>query len=255
MQTKSFDLPETPLPVALPALNGVDLRALYDTVRTHGDFFDAQQAGPHLLFLLSDIAGDRDYAHPIACAMQKVFRERSQELFATSGINIPDRLSDLAAALNHAIHDAAHGPRSSPTFLGCYDPSLHLLTYLNAGGQTAVLRGFEGARALGNVSLPLGLFSHRTYEPAMQAFQPGTKLLLATKGVTDPRHSDRYFDENEAIGVLENFGGTTAEKLCRVAIEKAEKFRHHSWYSGLHIGFLPADPIEDLTVVALIRTP
>jgi serine phosphatase RsbU (regulator of sigma subunit) len=236
----------SPLPTALPALAGLDLRALYDSVRTHGDFFDAHVVGPHVVFFLTDIAGTRDQAHPIAAMAQEVFRKRVTELFGKPGINAIDSLSDLAHDINQTFIHSSHGARFAPTFIACYDLSLGLLSYLNAGGQTAILSDSDGTRTIGGVSIPLGLFSHRTYEPAVQAFEPGAKLLLITKGVTE-----HHFNEEQAKGVLEEFKGNTAFDLCKAALDKAQKFRQRPWY---RLPFLKSGPVEDLTAVALLRS-
>lgn len=244
----------TPLPVAIQPPPGLDLRSLYDTVRTHGDFFDAHAIGHRVVFFLTDIAGTREQTHPIAAIMQEVLRRRTPELFGADTVNLTDNLSDLAHELNQAVIRGAHGVRFAPTFLGCYDVSFGLLAYLNAGGQSAVFRDSDGTRPLGNSSIPLGLFSHRTYEPAVQAFEPGAMLLLTTKGVTESRTDEHTFNETEALSVLKNFTGASALQLCQEALKHAEKFRKHSWLSSLHLPLISSDHIEDLTAVALIRT-
>jgi len=95
MQTRSLHT-RTPLPTALPPLQGLDLHARYYSSRKGGDFFDAVAAGPHVVFLLTDIAGTRDAAHSIASAAQDVFRLRVPQLFTTDVINMMDTLGILA---------------------------------------------------------------------------------------------------------------------------------------------------------------
>src|ERR1700728_2066239 len=93
----------TPLPTTLPPLEGLDLHACYHSARTGGDFFDAVTTGPYVIFLLTDIAGTRDEAHPIASAAQDVFRLRAPQLFAGDLINMMDTLAILAHEINQAI--------------------------------------------------------------------------------------------------------------------------------------------------------
>src|SRR5258708_12410255 len=121
----------TPLPTALPPLKGLDLHARYYSSRTGGDFFDAIAAGPHVVFLLTDIAGTRADAHTIASATQDVFRHRVPQLFTTEVINMMDTLAILAHEINHAIYEASGGSRLAPTFLGCYNLPPGLLAYIN----------------------------------------------------------------------------------------------------------------------------
>src|SRR5258708_25887244 len=167
----------TPLPTALPPLKGLDLHARYHSSRTGGDFFDAVAAGPHVVFLLTDIAGSRADAHTIASAAQDIFRLRVPQLFSTEVINMMDTLGILAHEINRAIYDASGGSRLAPTFLGCYNLPLGLLAYINSGGQPAIFRASDGTRVLGHVTMPLGLFTHLTFQPALHAFPPTTRIL------------------------------------------------------------------------------
>ena len=175
----------TPLPTALPPLKELDLHARYYSSRTGGDFFDAVAAGPHVVFLLTDIAGSRAEAHTIASAAQDVFRRRVPELFTSEVINMMDTLGILAHEINQSIYNSAGGSRLAPTFLGCYNLPLGLLAYINSGGPPAIIRDSDGTHVLGHVTMPLGLFTHLTFEPAIQAFEPDARLLLVTKGILE----------------------------------------------------------------------
>jgi serine phosphatase RsbU (regulator of sigma subunit) len=65
-----------PLRAELGQVDGLDLHARYYSDRTGGDFFDAVRLGTRVAFLLSDIAGRRLEADPIALAMQQAFRAK-----------------------------------------------------------------------------------------------------------------------------------------------------------------------------------
>src|SRR5437868_10639588 len=110
-----FKPARTPLPTALPPLQELDLHARYYSSRTGGDFFDAVAAGPHVVFLLTDIAGARADAHTIASAAQDTFRLRVPQLFSADSINMTDTLATLAHEINQAIYNAANGSRLAPT--------------------------------------------------------------------------------------------------------------------------------------------
>jgi serine phosphatase RsbU (regulator of sigma subunit) len=243
----------TPLPTALPPLAGLDLQARYYSARTGGDFFDAATAGPHVVFLLTDIAGSRTDAHAIAAAIQDVFRLRVPQLFSGDGINMMDTLSTLAHEVNQAIYEAAGGSRLAPTFLGCFNLPLGLLAYINSGGQPAIFRDNDGTRILGHVTMPLGLFTHLTFEPAIQAFEPGARLLLVTKGVLEAQHGREQFGVERATAVLEHIPTSSALDLCRVTLEDANEFRKPPWYSLERLPFFKPQRTDDLTAVALIR--
>ena len=243
----------TPLPTALPPLNDLDLHARYYSTRTGGDFFDAVATGPYVVFLLTDIAGTRADAHTIAAAAQDVFRLRAPQLFTTEDLNMMDTLSTLAHEVNQAIYESSGGSRLAPTFLGCYNLPLGLLAYINSGGQPAIFRDSDGTRTLGHATMPLGLFTHLTFEPAIQAFEPGARLLLVTKGILEAPRGRERFGVERATAVLENIPNGSAVDLCTVVLEDAHEFRKPPWYSLERLPFLKHERTDDLTAVALVR--
>ena len=243
----------TPLPTALPPLHGLDLHARYHSSRTGGDFFDAVAAGPHVVFFLTDIAGARADAHTIASATQDVFRLRVPQLFATEVINMMDTLGILAHEVNHAIYEASGGSRLAPTFLGCFNLPLGLLAYINSGGQPAIFRDSDGTRVLGHATMPLGLFTHLTFEPAIQAFEPGARMLLVTKGILEAIRGRERFGVERATAVLENVPDGSAFDLCGVTLEDAHEFRKPPWFSPQRLPFVKPERVDDLTAIALVR--
>jgi serine phosphatase RsbU (regulator of sigma subunit) len=245
--------PRTPLPTALPPLKELDLHARYYSARTGGDFFDAVAAGPHVVFLLTDIAGTRADAHTIASAAQDTFRLRGPQLFTTEVINMMDTLATLAHEVNRSIYEAAGGSRLAPTFLGCYNLPLGLLAYINSGGQPAIFRDSDGTRVLGHVTMPLGLFTHLTFEPAIQAFEPGARMLLVTKGILETQRGRERFGVERATAVLEHIPSGSAFDLCGIVLEDAHEFSKPPWYSPQRLPFAKPQPAEDLTAVALVR--
>ncbi len=252
MQNNS-QLTRTDLPSTLPPLVGLDLQARYYATRTGGDFFDAVAAGPHVVFLLTDIAGVRDQVHTVISATQDIFRRRVQELFSQEVINMMDTLGILAHEINQTIYEAAGGSRLAPTFLGCFNLPLGVLAYINAGGQPAIFRDSDGTRTLGHATMPLGLFTHLTFEPAIQAFEPGARLLLVTKGILEAPRGRERFGVERATSVLENIPNGSAVDLCTVVLEDAHEFRKPPWYSLERLPFLKHERTDDLTAVALVR--
>jgi serine phosphatase RsbU (regulator of sigma subunit) len=243
----------TPLPTALPPLQELDLHSRYYSSRTGGDFFDAVAAGPHVVFFLTDIAGGRAEAHTIASAAQDIFRLRVPQLFTTEVINMMDTLGIVAHEINQSIYEAAGGSRLSPTFLGCYNLPLGVMAYINAGGQPAIFRDSDGTRILGHVTMPLGLFTHLTFEPAIQAFEPGARLLLVTKGIFEARRGREQFGVERATAVLEHFPRGSAFDLCGIILDDAHEFSKPPWYSLERLRFAKPERAEDLTAVALVR--
>jgi serine phosphatase RsbU (regulator of sigma subunit) len=245
-------LARIPLPARPQPVFGLDLQCRYYSARTGGDFFDALTLGPHVVFLLTDIAGSRTDAHTIAAAIQDTFRRRAPEIFGTSGINLMDAITTLALDINHTLTTVSHGPRFSPTFLACFDLPLGILAYINAGGQVAILRDTDGTRVLQTASMPLGLFTHLTFEPAIQAFEPGAQLLLVTKGIIEARRGRTHFGVERLIHMLESSTAVSAETLSQATVEEANQFRSRSWHLP-HVSFMKPRHVEDLTAAVLLR--
>ena len=233
-----------PAPTLLPTVPAVGLAALYHGARMGGDFYDfaVTQCG-RLVFLLLDIAGKRGQALDIAATVQERFREKTPELFRGEDVNQSDALSELSVQINRAILKAAEGVRHAPAFLGCYDPKLGTLTYVNAGHTPALLKDAEGVTQLKANGLPLGLFSHATHEPGFSVVQPGAVLLLVSKGLVESRSGSKEFGLERVIEVLEARGFRDAQELCAAALGAVETFTRN------------AAPENDVTALALMRAP
>jgi serine phosphatase RsbU (regulator of sigma subunit) len=245
----------TPFPVNLTHLEGLDLSARYHSDRSGGDFFDGLAIGFRVIFLLTDIAGRRSEAHTIAAEVQNAFRQGARDLFASPGVNESDAIAALAHEVNRSLIDAARGVRFAPAFLGCFNLTLGILTYCNAGRLLAMFRDGESVRLLERGGFPLGLFTHATYEPAFLAFEPQDKLLLVTKGVTESRRGATEFGTERIERLLENSNGDSSAEICDSVLREAYDFGNHPW-SRIYDFLFPRKQrtSDDLTAVALVRS-
>jgi serine phosphatase RsbU (regulator of sigma subunit) len=243
----------TPCPVNLAPLAGVDISARYHADRCGGDFFDGQAVGSRVIFLLTDIQGSRAEAHTIATEAQYAFRQRAWDLFHIPDVNESDAIAALAHDVNRALMEAANGVRFAPTFLACFNAELGILTYCNAGRVAALFRDSRSVQVLERGGVPLGLFTHVTYEPAVLAFEPGDKLLLVSKGVTGSRRGGAEFGSRRVERVLAHTNGASAARICDVVLREAYEFGNHPWSRVYQ--FLRPKPAthEDMTAVALVR--
>lgn len=243
----------TPRRTELNQLPGLDFHAQYDTVRTGGDFFDAVVVGSRMIFLLTDIAGRRSETHTIAAKTQDRFRRRSLEIFGAADTNLMDATTELIHEINHALIAASDGVRFAPTFVGCFDIALGVLAYINAGGQPAVFRDSDGTRLLPNVSVPMGLFTHLTYEPSIQAFEAGAMLLVVTKGVIEVQRGRDQFGIERAVRLLQDSTGRSATEISRATLQAAHDFKKISWYSVRNMLDGGGGEAEDMTALVLVR--
>ena len=241
----------TPLRADLSGLRGIDLHSRYHSPRCGGDFFDAVTVGSRVIFLLTDIAGRKNEAHTIAAKTQDMFRGNAQRIFGAIDANLMDATAELVQELNHALIHASSGVHYAPTFVGCFDVDLGILAYINAGGQSAIFCESDGARPLGNATVPMGLFSHFTYEPSMQMFEPEAKLLIVTKGVTQGSQGHTEFGVEKLARLVEGSQAKTAAELCEEALQAVRELREPPWYSRL-MWWKRYEP-EDMTALAIVR--
>ena len=242
----------TPLPVNMPQLEGLDLKARYHSDRCNGDFFDGLAIGSRAVFVLMDIAGRRSEAHPIAAEVQHVFRTRARDLFEPPDANESEAIALLARDVNRSLIEAAHGVRFAPAFLGCFNLTLGILTYHNAGRILAVFHDGKNVRVLEPGGIPLGLFTHSTYEPAVLAFAPHAKLLLVTEGVTDSRRRSTKVDHERIRLLLENSTTDSAFEICETVLGASEDSANRPRSRTL-LRPRKQKNREDLTAVALVR--
>jgi serine phosphatase RsbU (regulator of sigma subunit) len=241
----------SPHPVNLPHIESLDLKARYHPARCGGDFFDGVATDSRVVFLLTDIAGRRPETHAIAVEIQNVFRTRAQELFQHSDTNESEGIATLARDINRSLIEAAGGVRLAPAFLGCYNLTLNVLTYHYAGDLLAVFHDGKKARVLEPDGIPMGLFTHSTYEPAVLAFDRDAKLLLVTKGIESRRGSTMFGDERIQT-FLENSTANSASEICEAVLRAADDSgkppRSRAFLRPRNRKYR-----DDLTAVALVR--
>jgi serine phosphatase RsbU (regulator of sigma subunit) len=241
-----------PRPVHLPQFEGLDLKARYNSDRCGGDFFDAVVTGCRVLFLLTDIAGKRAETFPIIVEVQSLFRAKALELFGTPDANESEGIAWLARDVNRSLIATAQSARFATAFLGCFNLTFGILTYHNAGRLCAVFRDRSKARVLDSGGIPMGLFTHSTYEPVVLAFEPGAKLLLVTKGITESSRGAAAFGVERVQRILDN--SDSASVICDNILREAHAFSNHPWsrvYDFLHPGKQQCR--DDMTAVALVR--
>ncbi len=250
-QTKGATSDREPQRAALGLVDGLDLHAQYSVDRTGGDFFDAVRVGSRVVFLLSDIAGRRREARPIAARTQEVFRARAAELFGAGDVNLMEGTELLVQAINLAITGPSKAICFAPTLVGCYDLEHGILAYVNAGGQTAAIRDSDGTRLLPDVAMPLGLFTHLIYDASMQVFEPGATLLMVTKGVTESMRGNVPFGAERVMEVLRNSKKESAAEVCHEVLAAANQYELGSWG---RLGFWRKKVREDMTALAMVRS-
>jgi serine phosphatase RsbU (regulator of sigma subunit) len=247
--------------LATPCLDSVDWSSIdaVDVYARHysdcrgGDFFDGLAIGPRVLFLLTDIAGPRLEVRGLMLQVQDAFRQNAQALFTGSAVNESDAMAALAHEVNLALSETARHARMAPTFLGCFNVTLGILTYCNAGSLLALLRDGANVRLLESGGMPLGLFTHTTFEAVVLALRQGDALLTVTKGVTESRRGATEFGIERVEQLLKRSTADSASEICDLVLQQAYDHANHPWSRILGLLHAGQRGQDDLTALALVR--
>ena len=229
-----FHHSETPQPVSVPVhadapeVRGAELASVYHSQRIAGDFYDFFRVSPHrVMFGLLDAAGGLTQTRAILTAAQHTFRGVGSELFSQLEINETDAMIELCQGMNRTVISAATGVHSCPAFAGCYDETLGLVCYFNAGHTAGLARDGNGVVELGATGLPLGLFSHLTSDASIVALEPGAVLALVSRGVIEAKYKSEEFGLQRVKDVLQQSpAGASAKELCASILDHVQQFMH-----------------------------
>lgn len=244
-----------PVHTVIPEMQTAVVAAKYRAARVGGDFYDfLLVGGSKLLFVMLDIAGKRETALHSAAMAQDHFRKRGAELFGAPHREDSASVTALLLEMNRAIIGAAAGGVChAPAFLGCYDESIGVLTYINAGHTPGVMKDAQGTLLLEANGLPLGLFSHATHDAQFCALGPGASLTLVSKGFVETRNRREEFGIEGARKLIENGTWTSAEELCTRLHEAAVAHEQRSAFPSLSFAGMGRQEPNDITVVSLVR--
>src|SRR4051812_28431706 len=250
-----------PAPSPPPKLQSSDLAALYRAARVGGDFFEFLQVGTdRLIFVLLDIAGRRDQALDIAAGVQETLRSNVPKIFSAADLNEADAITDLVHLLNAKILSAAGGVRCAAGFVGCYNESLGIVSYINAGHVPALLRENGSISELEASGLPLGLFSHATHDAQMCVIPEGGALLLASRGLLEVKAGgEEYGFDRLKTSLKDATCNGDACELCSSVLRGVSDYVEQNKrrrFLGLVGPHADGDSFgeNDVTTVALIRS-
>jgi sigma-B regulation protein RsbU (phosphoserine phosphatase) len=232
-----------PIEGAFPALTNAEIGAMFRGERAGGDLYDSIRVNPcRVLFGLLDVAGHRGDIQPILSEAQSVFREVGSALLAPPEANEADALTELFVHLNHAILESAGRVCSCPAFAGCYNEDLGVVCYVNAGHTPGLVRHSPQVSQLEATGLPLGLFTHATWDAPIIALEPAAALLMVSRGVVEVRSNDQEFGLDGVSTAFVQASLSSAHEVCADVLKAAHEF------SG-------TTEDNDLTALTLLRRP
>jgi len=248
----------TPRPSVLPDRADLSVSARYKGSRIGGDYYDFLPiSDTRMVFLLSDVAGKRDQALHIAAAVQDTMHERAPELLSDPDANVSDGITALVLDLNRIVMQVAGGVRPAPTFVACLDEQFGLIHYVIAGHPPAFIKGNGEVTQLDPTGLPLGLFSHATHDAQVSVAQPGSSIVLVSKGLIEVSAGRHEFGVDRVRQTLQEQTFTSAQDICHDLLDRAVKYSEQPSRFGPQFsiaGFRSSHEPNDLTVVCLMRT-
>jgi sigma-B regulation protein RsbU (phosphoserine phosphatase) len=233
-----------PVPSAFPILKEAQIAAAFAGQRIAGDFYDSfRVSSSRVLFGLLDVAGRRVQNQEIFSAAQEIFREAGSDLLGPAEVNETDALTQLCLQLNRSIIETAGAVHPCPAFAGCYNEELGTVCYFNAGHTPGLARHAHEVSELGATGLPLGLFSHTTSDARIIALEPGSALLLVSRGVVEAECNREEFGLTRVEQALQAASRVSAHEVCVAVLDAVQRFATEPTTQ------------EDVTALALIRHP
>ena len=231
-----------------------------------GDFFDLIDLGEgRMLMQLLDVSGRGTAVQGLLADLQDVFHARGRELFAPNAdahdvnahdVNANDGLMQLVPELNRKLMATAGGVHYASAVVAHCDCGTGIFTYIVAGAPPILLKRGSHVEQLQGTGLPLGLFTHSTYEAEVIAVEPGAALVLFSKGLVEVECRHQQFGLERAQEMLAAAPAESAAALCESLMAAAMRFEQQPTRFGPPLrfpGFRDQDKASDMTVVALLR--
>jgi serine phosphatase RsbU (regulator of sigma subunit) len=246
-----------PAPTQVPKSPTVEVAACYRSARIGGDYFEFVRVSPaRLLLVLLDIAGDAHEAMPVAAAVQELLHKLGPELFGGDDVNEADAIAELVLEMNRTILTATERLRHTPAFVACYNESLGMLTYINAGHTPGLVKDADSVELLPANGLPLGLFSHSTHDAQIAVISPSATVLLVSRGLIEMRSGREEFGLERLCQYFRHSTARTASHLCEEVLNEVSQFSQlkNGGMLGRILNVAISDRLEnDVTAVALAR--
>ncbi|MGA8878139.1 MAG: PP2C family protein-serine/threonine phosphatase [Candidatus Korobacteraceae bacterium] len=213
------------LPAVPPAIQGLQIAFTTRPANTvAGDYYDvfarpaAGGQGETVLIAIADVAGK---SVPAAMLMA-TFQASLKTLSAT-----PGTLTELVSRMNrYACTNSQNGRRFTTTFIAEYDPATRLLTYVNAGHNSPILRRQSGViERLQVGGVPLGIMEEAAYESGTVTLQTGDWLVIFTDGVVEAENNTQQeYSEERLLAMLHSGVALTPPEMLNSIMIDLDRF-------------------------------
>jgi len=196
----------------IPHVQGLDLYARsMPALQVGGDFynFNAHKLGS-LVFAVGDVSG-KGLPAAMLMAMTRVVLHGAARFMPI----VNPRM--LLSRINEDLYDDfTELGMFATTFVGCYDPTIHKLTYANAGHSPVIYCPRGGPALLLEADGPaVGILSFNLSENISIDFLPGDILVVATDGFSEASNAQgELFGYDRLLHSVEQFSSLSAEQIA-----------------------------------------
>jgi serine phosphatase RsbU (regulator of sigma subunit) len=189
-----------------------------------GDYYDAfyptadGAAGGKLMLVMADVAGKS-----VPAALLMATLQASLRTIASEGV----QLQQLAERLNrYACATSLGGQRFTTAVLGEYDPATRILSYVNAGHNSPVIRHKDGGTLrLVSGGLPLGITPEAPFVASTIQLQESDTLVLFTDGVVEAFNAaGEEFSDGRWINIIRAMPVMPASDTLKYLLKNVEDF-------------------------------
>jgi len=208
------------LPQTLPSIAGYSVAFRSDTCyEVGGDYLDiVEQPDGSLLMAVADVAGKGMASAIMATSFRAAFRA-----IAITGLP----LDELAERMNQ--HHWAEGEEARRRYVTAIFLRLHPasgdLEVVNAGHNPGFVLAPGGElRQFESTGTPLGLLPGMRYSSEKYGFEPGTRLLFYTDGLTEVFKGEEEFGSERLLNVFSTCDADKADDILGALWTALEEF-------------------------------
>jgi len=201
-----------------------------------GDYYDFIEIDScRLGIVIADVSGKGVSASLLMASLRAALHSEIHPLYV---------LEEMAGKLNNFVHRSS----ASSSFITFFFSELNRengdLIYVNAGHNPPLILKKKGpVQRLESSGLCLGMFPSSTYKIGKTTLESGDLALLFTDGITESRNKDNEeFTEERLINLVKKHGKLNTQDLIDKIHETLDSFTKG------------ADPMDDMTVIAIKRT-
>lgn len=220
------DIQRKLLPSKPPKLSGYDIAGTYHPCHeVGGDFFDfIELPDDNLGIALGDVAGKGIPAALLMATVRTALRVQAENIYA---------MRDVVGRVNRAVYEDTRADEFVTLFYGVLNAEDRMLTYVNAGHNTAILVRNGEIRHLEPGGPPVGILPNLLAGEERLKLEPGDALMIFTDGYPDaPGATGEMFGEDRVRDVLRNAASQSAVEIIARLNAVVETFSSESAESG-----------------------